>query len=57
MRNIIRIEKVKVVDSMKIIDFGLMQDGHISTQGIVTDSHIKRTLVLFNRFKWKLKDG
>ena len=54
MKKIIRIDVVKVIDNYDIQSFDLMPDGNISSRGISTEDHIEKTLVLFNRFKFKL---
>jgi len=50
---IIRIEKVTYIDRMDVLGYDLTPGG-ISSRGLVRESHVERTLIIFNKFKWKL---
>ncbi len=53
---IIRIDKVTVIDQMELISYDIVIGCGLGSRGLVKESHIERTLVLFNRFKIKLRD-
>lgn len=50
--NIIRIESVRVIDSMVLQGFDIVADGGISSRGVVDKQHDEIYLILFN--KWKI---
>jgi len=63
MYNIIRIDNLTVIDQIDVISYDLVsgniyrKQNHngVSSRGLVKESHIERTLVIFNKFKIKLK--
>ena len=57
LNKIIRIDKVTVIDQMDVISYDLVISCGISSRGLVRESHVERTLILFNKFKIKLKNG
>ena len=54
---IIRVDSITVIDRMDVISYDIVISCGISSRGLVKESHIERTLVLFNKFKIKLKNG
>ncbi len=52
--DIFKIDKIKVIDDIKLISYDLISNGNISSRAELKEYHIEKYLILFNKWKFKI---